>query len=264
MLQSSYKPLSENMQLSHWLINEIAHRMMDKLNFIRLKPKKILLSGFWPKESIEHLKTKYQAKIDYQLPNNNLMSQDQLNLKNITYLNSALATLIEQKKSYDLVLSNLFLQQFENAKTELKLLKKLLKKEGFLSFSSIGPQTLFQSADKNQIPPNWKDMHDLGDDMRALSFKDAVIDSERLELTYQSYSDIFRNDLLSLLPLLALDHLDDQTLEYIFKRLKKIQALYYLPIEIVYGQSFQSETAIQTKKGNETYIDLDQLLKKRD
>jgi malonyl-CoA O-methyltransferase len=92
--------------------------------------------------------------------------------------------------SVDLVFSNLMLQWCDDLDQVLAELRRVLKPNGFLSFSTFGPDTLrelrtaWSRVDAATHVHDFIDMHDVGDALTRSGFLEPVLDVEHIELTY--------------------------------------------------------------------------------
>jgi malonyl-CoA O-methyltransferase len=72
----------------------------------------------------------------------------------------------------------------------LRLWQRALAVDGFLMFSSIGPDSLrelrmlFAALGWGVAGPEWTDMHDVGDMLVGAGFADPVMDQERITLSW--------------------------------------------------------------------------------
>lgn len=92
----------------------------------------------------------------------------------------------------DCVFSNLMLHWHPAPHQVIREFARVLREDGLLLFTSLGPDTLLELRDAcaaalpHARPMRFVDMHDLGDMMVAAGFSGPVTDAERLRLTYGS------------------------------------------------------------------------------
>lgn len=92
--------------------------------------------------------------------------------------------------SVDLVFSNLMLQWLPSLDAVFAEFRRVLKPDGTLLFTSFGPDTLTElrdawaAADDAVHVNRFLDMHDVGDALLRLGFRDPVMDAERMTVTY--------------------------------------------------------------------------------
>lgn len=91
------------------------------------------------------------------------------------YPNARFAT-----KNVDLIIANLKLAWFEDLEAALIKSRTLLNDHGLLLFSFLGPDTLKETAHEWQFP----DMHNVGDLLLHLGFKDVVMDKTLYKFTH--------------------------------------------------------------------------------
>ena len=94
--------------------------------------------------------------------------------------------------SFDLIVSNLMLQWCDDLDGVLTELRRLLRPEGLLLFTSFGPDTLkelraaWAQVDGREHVNTFIDMHDVGDALIRAGFGQPVMDVEYFTLTYPS------------------------------------------------------------------------------
>ncbi|MDR2838723.1 MAG: methyltransferase domain-containing protein [Azonexus sp.] len=97
--------------------------------------------------------------------------------------------------SVNLVWSNLLLHWLDDPLPALAEAQRVLAVDGLLMFSTLGPDTLRELraafADGYAHTQRFIDMHDLGDMLLACGFADPVMDMEVLTLTYDSLDRLF-------------------------------------------------------------------------
>ncbi len=92
--------------------------------------------------------------------------------------------------SFDLIVSNLMLQWCDDLDAVFTELRRLLRPEGLLLFTSFGPDTLkelraaWDQVDDREHVNTFIDMHDVGDALIRAGFGQPVMDVEHFTLTY--------------------------------------------------------------------------------
>lgn len=100
--------------------------------------------------------------------------------------------------SVDLIVSNLMLQWCDPPDAVFAEVRRVLKPQGVLSFTSFGPDTLkelrtaWATVDRHVHVNRFVDMHDLGDALVRAGFADPVLDVERFTLTYADVMTLMR------------------------------------------------------------------------
>ena len=101
--------------------------------------------------------------------------------------------------SVDVVFANLLLPWIDDPGTLFREIGRVLRKDGLLLFSTLGPDSLlelrraWQSVDDGAHVNRFLDMHDLGDAAVRAGLRDPVLDVDRLEVTYASPAALFRD-----------------------------------------------------------------------
>ncbi len=99
----------------------------------------------------------------------------------------------------DLVFSNLLLQWCDEPDVVIGEVRRVLKPGGFLTFSTLGPDTLrelrsaWSAADSASHVNAFLDMHDIGDALTRAGFAEPVLDVSRVELTYPDVFALVRD-----------------------------------------------------------------------
>jgi malonyl-CoA O-methyltransferase len=101
--------------------------------------------------------------------------------------------------SVDLAVSNLMLQWCDEPDAALAEIRRVLKPDGFFSFTTFGPDTLkelraaWATVDTYSHVNTFIDMHDIGDALGRAGFTEPVLDVERITLTYSDVLALMRD-----------------------------------------------------------------------
>ena len=101
--------------------------------------------------------------------------------------------------SVDVVFSSLMLQWCEPLDTALAECRRVLKPEGFLAFSTFGPDTLHElrgawaSADGYNHVNHFVDVHEVGDALVRAGLMEPVLDVDRVEVGYPDALSLMRD-----------------------------------------------------------------------
>ena len=99
----------------------------------------------------------------------------------------------------DLMFSNLMLQWCDDLDAALAEIRRVLAPEGFLAFSTFGPDTLrdlraaWAAADGGTHVSGFRDMHDIGAALGRAGLSEPVLDTERLTMVYPDVAAITRD-----------------------------------------------------------------------
>lgn len=191
---------------------EIASRMLERLELIRLDPKHILDAGCGRGADLTALQKKYSAAhiigIDVAQP---LLQQaltttsrhwfsswlsKKNNAVNDHFINGDFGCLPLPDLSVDLVWSNLALHWHPEPDQVFNEWRRVLRTNGLLMFSCFGPDSLkelrhaFAGLDQTPHTLPFIDMHDFGDMLINAGFATPVMDMEIITLTYTSVEQL--------------------------------------------------------------------------
>jgi malonyl-CoA O-methyltransferase len=101
--------------------------------------------------------------------------------------------------SVDVAVSNLMLQWCDDLDVALAEIRRVLKPDGFFSFTTFGPDTLrelraaWAAVDDYTHVNTFIDMHDVGDALGRAGLTEPVLDVERVTLTYPDVLALMRD-----------------------------------------------------------------------
>jgi malonyl-CoA O-methyltransferase len=192
------------------LPREIGTRLIDRLQYIRLAPQRVLDVGCGNGGAAAALTRRFpQARIAGLDISAGMLHQraNGMRARLKDWLGGAARTgwivadaarLPIASDSIDLVVSNLMVHWHPEPHTVFPEWKRVLRTDGLLLFSCFGPDTLkeLRAACRVGLPPArpmpFIDMHDFGDMLVANGFADPVMDAEVLTLTYASPRQLLR------------------------------------------------------------------------
>ncbi len=174
---------------------EVGTRMLERLDYVRVAPARILDAGSGPAPQAAALGRRYPkarlVALDFSLP---MLARSRGSAGWMARLRgarplavcAALERLPLASGSVQLVWSNMALHWAEDARAALAEFQRVLAPEGLLMFSTLGPDTLkeLRAAAGAARVHRFADMHDLGDALMAAGFSAPVMDMELLTLAY--------------------------------------------------------------------------------
>jgi malonyl-CoA O-methyltransferase len=164
------------------LAQAVGEEMLARLAWVTLQPKMILTMGSETGHEAGLLQARYPAaevvvqRVDYA------------RLKNAAPQAESMPTLLSlPAQSVDLIFANLVLPWVADRDALLREWRRVLKPEGLLMFSSLGPDTLaaLRAPLGDYLLPDCVDMHETGDALTRARFADPVMDVEFVTLTYR-------------------------------------------------------------------------------
>ncbi len=185
------------------LQREIADRMLERLDYVRLQPRTILDLGAGTGYAIAPLQRRYRkARVlaaDFAL---NMLAEAR---RRGSWLNRPRCLCADAESlpladgSVDLVFSNATLQWCTDLERTFRELLRVLRPGGLLMFSTFGPDTLrelreaWAAADGFSHVNLFLDMHDIGDALVRARFADPVMDAERMTVTFETVRALMRD-----------------------------------------------------------------------
>lgn len=192
------------------LPREVASRMLDRLDYVKIEPQRVLDVGCGTGGSLAALSERYpkasvlgadaseamllagrgqRSRLRWLLP---FMRSNAASL-----LSADVQALPLKAASTGLVWSNLMLHWLDDPLPAFREMHRVLDVGGLLMFSTFGPDTLKELracfADGYEHTHRFIDMHDYGDMLVACGFADPVMDVEVLTMTYSGVADLFRD-----------------------------------------------------------------------
>lgn len=192
------------------LQREIASRMLERLDYMKIEPDHVLDLGCGTGASLLALGERYpkshvigadfceamlqtarskRSCLRWQLPF--------LRGKKFSLVSSDAQALPLRSNAVGLVWSNLMLHWLDDPVRAFREMHRVMDVGGLLMFSTFGPDTLKELrgsfSDGHAHTHRFADMHDYGDMLIECGFADPVMDVEVLTMTYSSLDDLFRD-----------------------------------------------------------------------
>jgi malonyl-CoA O-methyltransferase len=202
-VRASFNAAAERYDATAVLQKEVGKRIIERLDLIRLAPKRILDVGAGTGECSRALMTRYKKAQVISLDLAECMLQRargksgwlQSLFPRQHYVCADTETIPLADNSVDFVFSNLTLQWCSDLDTTFQEFRRILRPNGLLMFSTFGPDTLkelrasWRAAEGNNNTVNhvnpFMDMHDIGDALLRAALADPVMDVENITLTYE-------------------------------------------------------------------------------
>ena len=191
---------------------EVERRMLERLEYVRLLPRRVLDAGCGTGHGLGLLRGRYPRAdllgVDFAPAAVRAASRAESVAGRVRrFIHGSLsaclcadfARLPLPAGAVDLVWSNLALAWSEDPLAALREFLRVLAPGGLLMLSSYGPDTLkelrsaFSEVSRARRVHSFVDMHDLGDMLVACGFAAPVMDVERITLTYARIEDLARD-----------------------------------------------------------------------
>jgi malonyl-CoA O-methyltransferase len=177
------------------LAQAIGQEMLTRLDFVTLKPAVVVDLGCGTGQFAAALAERYPEAtviaLDVDYP---MLQFAQLQAVKTTGICADAAVLPFADQSVDLLFANLLLPWCDDLEKLFREWRRVLRTDGLLVFTSLGPDTLREWRDElgNFMLPNFVDMHEVGDVLTRTKFAEPVMDMEYYSLTYRSTQDFIR------------------------------------------------------------------------
>jgi malonyl-CoA O-methyltransferase len=197
-----------DLSAAQFLYGEVATRMLGRLQYIKARPTHLLDAGCGAGASLALLRERYPEAAYIGLDNcppllaraqkthgprglSAWLGKIKRDIAAPAFVEADLAATGQAPESLDMIWSNMALHWHPEPHAVLAEWRRILKVNGLVMFSCLGPGTLRElrdalaAADCRTATPAFVDMHDFGDLLVERGFADPVMDQETLTLTYR-------------------------------------------------------------------------------
>ena len=208
-VRRAFSRAAQNYDAAAVLQREVCTRMLEKLSCIKLQPSRIIDVGSGTGWGTRQLGERYQKTDIMALDIAIGMLQAARGTSNWwqklfagkreSFVCADVEALPIAANSVEMVWSNLALQWCNDLPSTFVELKRVLKVEGLLIFSTFGVDTLkelrsaFSEVDGYNHLSRFIDLHDIGDMLVGAGFADPVMEMERITLTYNNVRAVMQD-----------------------------------------------------------------------
>jgi len=199
---ATFDRVAERYNLHAALEQEVSSRLLERLEFQRLVPQRIIDLGAGTGRSARALKRQFPRAeviaLDVSLAMCRKAQRQSGFFRPLRPVCADLAQLPLSGRCADLLFSNLAMQWRTDFAALAAGFRRVLKTGGLLLFSTLGPGSLQEFRDmrelagQNQsaISPvrSFPDMHDIGDALLAAGFAEPVVDSQIITTEYRDFA----------------------------------------------------------------------------
>ncbi|MGB5471992.1 MAG: malonyl-ACP O-methyltransferase BioC [Gammaproteobacteria bacterium] len=175
---------------------EIGSRLIERMDFIRLQPRRILDLGAGTGQFSAALLKRYRSANVVALDiAQSMLAKTQARggwLRRPACVCADGEALPFADDSFEFIFSNLMLQWCTDLESVFSELRRVLAPGGLLMFSTFGPDTLmelrasWEAVDGYTHVNRFVDLHDIGDSLVRTCWAEPVMDSERITVTYRA------------------------------------------------------------------------------
>ncbi|KMN37496.1 MULTISPECIES: malonyl-ACP O-methyltransferase BioC [Chromobacterium] len=209
-VRASFEKAAASYDSAAVLQREVSDRMAERLQYIKFQPQVVLDAGAGTGYGAAQLRSQYPearvleldlARAMLQASRAKQQSGDGL-LKKLFRPSLPWQVVADIERlpladaSVDMIWSSLAIQWVNVPDKVFAEFRRVLKPEGMLMFSTLGPDTLhelrdaFAGIDRATHVNQFIDMHDLGDALMRAGFAEPVMDMEKIVLTYGRARDV--------------------------------------------------------------------------
>ncbi len=233
---------------------EVGRRTIERLEFIRIEPTRVLDLGAGSGYCTALLKDRFPEAEVHAVD----LAFESLRLHQIAPICADAHFLPFTNDSFDLVFSNMVLHWCENIADVMLEVERVLKPDGVFIFSSLGPDTLkemrdsWAKIDEYQHVHDFIDMHHIGDALLKCGFSDPVMDSEMLIIEYETLTTLLKD-----LKNLGVSNIHEKRQRGLMGRQKfqqflaayeqyRDEGIYPVTYEVVYGLAFGKKPVLKS------------------
>lgn len=252
------------------LQREVNQRMFERLDYIKLQPQQVLdagagtgyatrlLQGRYPQAQLFALDIALGMLQQHRPPTPSWQARFGWR-KALSYhcICADIEAMPLASNSVDLLWSNLTLQWIAQPDTALQEMYRVLRPDGLLMFSSLGPDTLrelrqsFAQVDSLPHVNQFIDMHDIGDALVRTGFVTPVMDMEVITITYQDLKLLLQD-----LKAIGAHNVAQgrargmmgkrawQTLQAAYEAFRRADGLLPASYEVIYGHAWKAQPKI--------------------
>jgi malonyl-CoA O-methyltransferase len=208
-VRRAFSKAAANYDATAVLQREVCSRMLERLDYIRLQPERILDAGSGTGWATRQLSQRYPAAkivaLDIAIGmlrasgGRSSWWQKLFGGEKQTQLCADVEELPLAARCVEMVWSNLAVQWCNDLPATFVELQRVLKVDGLVMFSTLGPDTLkelrtaFEDVDGYNHTNRFADMHDIGDMLVAAGFAEPVMDMEYITLTYDDVKAVMQD-----------------------------------------------------------------------
>ena len=202
-VRAAFERASATYEAAAVLQSRVADELLGRLEPFDFRPQVVLDLGAGTGRAAAQLKRRYRGATVLALDLTPGMLQEaarhQRLFRRFERVCADAARLPLGSASVDIVFSNLMLQWCDPLDEVFAEIRRVLKPQGFLTFTTFGPDTLkelrhaWAEADSHNHVNRFLDMHDVGDALVRAGLQEPVLDVDRTQLTYADGMALMRD-----------------------------------------------------------------------
>jgi len=202
-IRRSFARAAQHYEEHAWLQKEVRTRLYERLTEFELTPQLIVDLGCGSGHGTAELKQRYRSAdiIGIDLAHAMCKScQQQSRWRHRLHSVQADATALPiADHKVDVLIANLSLQWVSDLPAVLTHIRRVLKPDGVMLFSTFGPDTLMElrqawaSVDNQPRVSHFIDQHIIGDLLLSTGFRNPVMDCDRMTATYSKVNGLMQD-----------------------------------------------------------------------
>lgn len=203
-MRRAFELAAETYDAAAELQNEIGDRLIERMDFIRLQPRRILDLGAGTGRFSAALLQRYRGAEVVALDIAHAMLAKARGRGGWLRRGPACVCADGERlpfadDSFEFIFSNLMLQWCDDLEATFTELRRVLAPGGLLMFTTFGPDTLmelrasWEAVDGYTHVNRFVDLHDVGDSLVRTRWAEPVMDSERITVTYRELARLMRD-----------------------------------------------------------------------
>ena len=249
---------ADTYELSAVLQQEIAKRLSERLDYIKLQPQRVLDVGSGTGFVTQHLLKRYPKaqviSMDFALAMLKKCKKRGGWVRKPKVVCGDVEQVPFKEDSVDLIVSNLMLQWTNDLAKTFAGFHYVLAPNGLLLFTTFGPDTLTElrqswaTVDDSSHTSSFTDMHEIGDALLQAGFINPVTDMEMITMTYASVRQLMRDiknmgfsNAVSQRTKGLMGKNKFQAFEQAYEQFKTADGLYPASWEVIYGHAWVGE-----------------------
>lgn len=261
---------AKNYDAAAILQREVGQRLYERLDYITIQPKTVLDlgcgTGFLTQKLLKQYPKAELIALDIAV---NMLKETQKCggwFRKPKLVCADAEALPLKNASVDLIISNLMLQWCNDLSASFAEMRRVLKPNGMVLFSSFGTDTLkelrasWQAVDQYTHTSTFADMHDVGDALMQAGFAQPVMDMDMITMTYHSVRELMQD--LKQIGANNAHHAQRKSLtgkqrllafEQAYQCYQQADGLYPATYEVIYGHAWVDDLPVKPQ-GVEHFI----------
>lgn len=206
-IRAAFEASAERYDEVAFLQREVASRLLERLELLKMTPERILDLGSGTGHCTEALSERYPNARIVALDLSESMlhhtrqrfSRWQRYRRKHGFVSGDAEQLPFADNSFDMLFSNLTIQWCGNLEQTFSEFRRVLRPGGVLFYTTLGPDTLrelrasWAAVDERVHVNTFLDLHDVGDAMLRSRLAEPVMDMEHITLTYRDSMTLMRD-----------------------------------------------------------------------